>query len=201
MKKKTRWYFIFFLVLIVVFYVAAFWGTDAWKAKLPVLTQVKPFKFLNQDGNTVTEQDVQNKVYVAEYFFTTCKGICPKMNRNMAKVYDKFKGEKDFVILSHTVDPERDSSARLKHYADSLKIDVTKWWFLTGTKDDLYTTARQSYLLDDQNNNKAKIEEQFIHTQLFALVDKQKRVRGIYDGLKEDELLQLMKDIETLLGE
>jgi protein SCO1/2 len=201
MKKKTSWYVLFFLVLIVVFYVAAFWGTDAWKAKLPVLTQVKPFKFLNQDGNTITEEDVQNKVYVAEYFFTTCKGICPKMNRNMEKVYDKFKEEKNFLILSHTVDPERDSSARLKHYADSLKVDVKKWWFLTGTKEDLYTTARQSYLLDDQNNNKAKIEEQFIHTQLFALVDKQKRVRGIYDGLKADELLQLMKDIETLLSE
>ncbi|RTL58245.1 MAG: SCO family protein [Sphingobacteriales bacterium] len=201
MKKKIRWYTLFFLVLIIVFYVAAFWGTDAWRAKLPVLTQVKPFKFLNQDGNAVSEQDVQNKVYVAEYFFTTCKGICPKMNRNMEKVYDKFKGEENFLILSHTVDPERDSSARLKHYADSLKVDVKKWWFLTGTKDDLYSTARQSYLLDDQNNNKAKIEEQFIHTQLFALVDKQKRVRGIYDGLKEEELLQLMKDIKTLLGE
>lgn len=201
MKKKTGWYVLFFLALLVVFYVAAFWGTDAWKAKLPVLSQVQPFAFVNQNGDTVTAKDVENKVYVAEYFFTTCKGICPKMNRNMAKVYEKYRNEKDFLILSHTVDPERDSSARLKHYADSLHIDVKQWWFLTGTKNDLYTTARQSYLLDDANTNKAKIEEQFIHTQLFALVDKQKRVRGIYDGLKEEELLQLMKDIETMLKE
>lgn len=82
-----------------------------------------------------------------------------------------------------------------------MKVDTNKWWFLTGSKNDLYTTARQSYLLDDQNANKGKIEEQFIHTQLFALVDKQERVRGIYDGLKEEELQQLMKDIRELLKE
>lgn len=180
---------------------AAFWGTDAWKAKLPVLSTVKPFTFINQEGDTINESNIGEKVYVAEYFFTTCKGICPRMNKNMMKVYNEFKAENNFLILSHTVDPERDSSARLKRYADSLGVDTGKWWFLTGSKIDLYTTARQSYLLDDQNINKGKIEEQFIHTQLFALVDKEKRVRGIYDGLKEQELLQLMKDIRRLISE
>jgi protein SCO1/2 len=119
----------------------------------------------------------------------------------MLRVYKQFGKEKDFRILSHTVDPETDSAARLKRYADSLGVDTQKWTFLTGAKEDLYTTARQSYLLDDQNTNKGKIEEQFIHTQLFALVDKEGKVRGIYDGLKEDELQQLMKDIRELLKE
>lgn len=201
MAKKYWWYVLFFGVLLIVFYLAAFWGTDSWKAKLPVLSQVQPFTFINQNNERVTEESIPKKVYVAEYFFTTCKGICPRMNRNMMRVYEKFKNQNDFLIISHTVDPETDSAARLKHYADSLKIDTNKWWFLTGTKNDLYTAARQSYLLDDQNTNKAKIEEQFIHTQLFALVDKSKKVRGIYDGLKEEELLQLMKDIQTLLNE
>ena len=201
MRKKLWWYSIFFGVLLLVFYAAAFWGTDFWKPQLPVLSEVRPFAFVNQNGDTITEEAVNNKVYAAEYFFTTCKGICPRMNRNMQRVYDKFKDEKDFLILSHTVDPETDSAARLKRYADSMKVDVSRWWFLTGSKNDLYTTARQSYLLDDQNTNKEKIEEQFIHTQFFALIDKQKRVRGIYDGLKEDELLQLMKDISILLNE
>jgi protein SCO1 len=201
MKRKIWWYVLFFGVLLIIFYVTAFWGTNSWKAKLPVLAQVRPFTFINQNGEKITEENVGQKIYVAEYFFTTCKGICPRMNRNMMRVYDQFKDEKDFFILSHTVDPETDSAARLKQYADSLKINTGKWWFLTGTKNDLYTTARQSYLLDDQNTNKAKIEEQFIHTQLFALVDKDKNVRGIYDGLKEEELQQLMKDIGILLKE
>lgn len=201
MSRKLWLYGLFFGVLVVIFYLAAFWGTDAWKAKLPVLSDVKPFSFINEKGDSVNEKSVANKVYVAEYFFTTCKGICPRMNNNMRRVYDAFKEENNFLILSHTVNPETDSAPVLKRYADSMKVDTKKWWFLTGSKNDLYTTARQSYLLDDQNANKGKIEEQFIHTQLFALVDKQERVRGIYDGLKEEELQQLMKDIRELLKE
>lgn len=201
MSRKLWLYGLFFGVLVVVFYLAAFWGNDAWKAKLPVLSDVKPFSFINEKGDSVNEKSVANKVYVAEYFFTTCKGICPRMNNNMRRVYDAFKEENNFLILSHTVNPETDSAPVLKRYADSMKVDTNKWWFLTGSKNDLYTTARQSYLLDDQNANKGKIEEQFIHTQLFALVDKQERVRGIYDGLKEEELQQLMKDIRELLKE
>jgi protein SCO1 len=201
MSKKFWLYALFFGVLLIVFYAAAFWGTGFWKPQLPVLSQVRPFVFVNQQGDTVTEENTAKKIYAVEFFFTTCKGICPRMNKNMLRVYNEFKNEKDFLILSHTVDPETDSAAKLKRYADSMGVDTGKWWFLTGTKNDLYTAARQSYLLDDQNINKAKIEEQFLHTQLFALVDKEKKVRGIYDGLKEEELLQLMKDIRKLLSE
>ena len=140
-------------------------------------------------------------MYIAEYFFTTCKGICPKMNTNMKKLYEKFKNEKGFLILSHTVDPETDTVARMKRYADSLGANTGNWWFLTGKKDSLYRAARISYLLDDPKNSNDKIEDQFIHTQFFALVDKSGRVRKIYDGLKKDELDELEKDIPKLLNE
>jgi protein SCO1 len=155
---------------------------------------VQPFRFSNQYGQTVTEKDVSGKVYVAEYFFTTCKGICPKLNTNMKALYQQFRGERDFLILSHTVDPEVDSVGRMKRYSDSLGVNTPNWWFLTGRKDSLY-------LLDDPKNNSQKIEDQFIHTQFFSLVDRNGRVRKIYDGLKKDELAELAHDIPVLLAE
>ena len=169
--------------------------------KLPVLNNVKPFSFTNQDGKPVTERDLEGKVYLAEFFFTTCQNICPLMNNNIRDVYEAFKQEPGFVIVSHTCDPENDSVARLKAYADSLKVDTKHWWFLTGRKDSLYLAARVSYLLDDPANNLKNIEDQFMHTQFLALVDKYGRVRKIYDGLKTEELDQLKKDIPALLKE
>jgi protein SCO1/2 len=171
------------------------------EVKMPVLSYVQPFSFINQAGQRVSEKDIAGKVYVAEYFFTTCKGICPKMNDNMKKVYAQYKNESGFMILSHTVDPETDSVGRMKRYSDSLGVNTGNWWFLTGAKDSLYNAARVSYLLDDPKNNTEKIEDQFIHTQFFALVDKGGRVRKIYDGLKKDEIEELMKDIPRLLNE
>ena len=142
------------------------------------------------------------KVCVVEYFFTTCKGICPKMNTNMKTIYEAFKEEPDFMIVSHTCNPGTDSAARLKVYADSMKIDTKKWVLLTGRKDSLYQLARSAYLLDDPKNSVDKIEDQFIHTQFFALVDKDGKVRGqVYDGLKQAELDRLKKDIRSLLAE
>ena len=169
--------------------------------KLPVIGYVQPFSFIDQDGNRISQKEVNGKVYVAEYFFTTCKGICPKMNLNMKKVSDEFSREKDFLIMSHTVDPYVDTVGRLKKYADSLHIGSAQWHLLTGRKDSLYRAARVSYLLDDPKNNNGKIDDQFIHTQFFALVDKKGRVRKIYDGLKNDEITELTKDINNLLQE
>jgi protein SCO1/2 len=162
---------------------------------------VRPFSFQRQDGQQVTEKDIKGKVYIAEFFFTTCPGICPRMNTNMRTVYEKFKDKNNFLILSHTVDPENDTVARLKIYADSLGADVKNWWFLTGSKENLYKAARESYILDDPQNNAIDIKEQFLHTQFFALVDKNGRVRGIYDGLKKSELAKLGDDIQDLLNE
>ena len=169
--------------------------------KLPILSYVQPFSFTNQDGRKVTNKDLEGKVYVAEYFFTTCRGICPIMNSHMRTVYDKFKNESEFVILSHTCDPETDSVAQIKKYADSMAVNTARWWFVTGPKDSLYMTARNSYLLDDPKNNFQNIDDQFIHTQYFALVDRKGQVRKIVDGLKQEEVDELNKYIGVLLNE
>jgi len=202
MKKKTWIYIGFFILLFTGFYYGLKMTIPGYgEVKMPVLSYVQPFSFINQYNQVITQKDVAGKVYLAEYFFTTCKGICPKMNNNMKKLYTIFKDEKNFCILSHTVDPETDTVGRMKRYADSLGVSTGNWWFLTGRKDSLYQAARVSYLLDDPNNGHSKIEDQFIHTQFFALVDKNGRVRKIYDGLKNDELSELEKDIRSLLKE
>jgi protein SCO1/2 len=202
MSKKTGFYLLFFTILLLGFYYFLFKGTDNWKVKMPILSYVQPFSFTNQDGEAVTDNNLLNKITVVEYFFTTCKGICPKLNTNMKQVYEIYKNEPDFQILSHTCNPDTDSVSVLKHYADSLQVNTKKWIFLTGRKDSLYQMARGSYLLDDPKNNVEKIEDQFIHTQFFALVDRQGKVRGkIYDGLKVLEVEQLKQDISKLLKE
>jgi protein SCO1/2 len=202
MSKKIIGYSIFFILLTVAFFYFVFAGTDNWKAKLPTVSYVQPFSFINQDGKTVTEDDLKGKVTVVEYFFTTCKGICPKMNTSLRKVYNQYKDEPDFLILAHTVQPETDSVPRLKYYADSMKIDTKNWMLVTGRKDSLYKAARASYLLDDPQNNVEKIEDQFLHTQFLALVDKNGNVRGgVYDALKTEEMKKLETDIKRLLRE
>ena len=202
MSRKILGYSIFFIVLITGFFYFVFAGNDNWKAKLPVVSYVKPFTFTNQDNKQVTEADMKGKVTVVEYFFTTCKGICPRMNGSLKKIYNQYKNEPDFLILAHTVEPENDSTPRLRFYADSMKIDTKKWVLLTGRKDSLYKAARGSYLLDDPQNNVDKIEDQFIHTQFLALVDKEGNVRGgVYDALKESEMKKLSADIKGLLAE
>jgi protein SCO1/2 len=202
MSTKTKLYLLFFTVLLLTFYYFVFRGTDNWKVKMPILSYVQPFSFTNQDGVAVTDKNLLNKITVVEYFFTTCKGICPKLNTNMKQVYEIYKNEPDFQILSHTCNPDTDSVSVLKHYSDSLQVNTQKWIFLTGRKDSLYQMARGSYLLDDPKNNVEKIEDQFIHTQFFALVDRQGKVRGkIYDGLKVLEVEQLKQDISKLLKE
>jgi len=207
MKRKYWLYTGFFVVLLGVFYFLLFAGTDYYKVKLPVLTYVQDFSFTDQNGKQITERNIDGKVYVAEYFFTTCKGICPKMNANMKKIYDKFKEEKGFAILSHTCMPETDSVPVLRAYKQKMignnneQLSTINWHFLTGSKDSLYKMARESYLLDNDKNNSLNIADQFIHTQFFALIDKQRRLRGIYDGLKNDELDKLSNDIKELLKE
>jgi protein SCO1/2 len=120
----------------------------------------------------------------------------------MKKVYEAYKDESDFLILSHTCNPKQDSVARIKRFADSMQVDTRKWVFLTGRKDSLYNMARFSYGIDDPKNQVANINDDFMHSQFFALVDKQGIVRGqVYDGLKEDELKKLKKDIKSLLEE
>ncbi|MGH2552846.1 MAG: SCO family protein [Chitinophagaceae bacterium] len=199
-SKKSFFYTFFFLLLVVGFYLALIASNPQFSNKsVPPISYVRPFTFTNQDGEKITEKDMLGKVFVAEFFFTTCKGICPKMNNNMKSVYDKFKDENDFIILSHTCDPETDSVVQLKHYADSISVNTSRWIFLTGRKDSLYTMARISYTIDDPANNLRSIDDDFLHTQFWALVDRKGDVRKIYDGLKQSEVRQLIKDAERLL--
>ncbi len=205
MKKKLLWLGSFVVLLMVGFYFFLFAGTDYYKSKLPVLNYVRDFSFTGQNGNTVTQHDVEGKVYVVEYFFTTCKGICPKMNANMETVYKLYENNPGFAIVSHTSMPEVDSVPLMKAYEEKMigknPAFAAKWYFVTGSKDSLYRAARVSYLLDNDKNNSINIQDHFIHTQFFALVDKEIRVRGVYDGLKPDELEKLKDDIAKLLKE
>ncbi len=201
-RKKILRYSAFFIALLLVFLLFVFWGTDNWKTKLPTLSTVQPFSFIAENGHPFTEKDMQGKVCVVNYFFTSCKGICPRMNANMKQVYEDFRDNPELMIVSHTSDPDTDSAATLMKYAHKLQVNPDKWIFLTGRKDSLYGQARNSYLLDDPKNNVKNINDQFLHTQFFALVDKNGKVRGqIYDGLKAGDLKQLETDINSLLQE
>lgn len=208
MSKKAIILISFFIVLSAGFLGYAGYvikgetGTFFGKEKLPILGApghtVQGFSFTDQDGKTKAKADVEGKIYVAEFFFTTCTGICPKMNANMDAVYAKYKDKPDFLILSHTVDPDHDSVPVLKAYADKHKADSKNWWFLTGDKKQLYRMARQAYLVDDGTYTG---EEDFVHTQWFALVDKQGRIRGLYEGTKKQDVDKLITDIDRLMEE
>lgn len=170
---------------------------------------IRPFSFVDQDGDTVTKKDMQGKVAVIEYFYTTCKSICPVMNENMDKVYQAFRNSNDVIILSHTVDPLRDSVAALKAYSMKFNADPRIWKFLTGDKKALYDQARYSYgmaVVDTATN----IADDFIHTNIFVLIDKEGRLRMhlnsdgnpvAYDGTDAKSVAGLIQDIKYLQTE
>jgi protein SCO1 len=160
---------------------------------------VQPFLFIDQYNNKVTEETVKGKVYVTDYFFTTCKSICPIMSNSLERVYKQFHDRNDFLILSHTVDPETDSVPQLLEYAKLHGVNDTKWLFVTGDKKHLYEMARKSYLLNAEEGDGG--EEDFIHTQNFALIDKEKHIRGFYDGTDSLEMNRLLTDLQMLFDE
>lgn len=202
MTRKSIFYIVFFVVLAVGFYVGLTYAIPGFvRPKKTVFGRVKSFSFINQEGIRITERDVKGKVSVVNFFFTTCTTICPRMNNYLKPVYDQFKEEPDFLILSHTSDPERDSAATLKHYADSLKVDSKKWIFLTGRKDSLYSMARHSYTIDDPKNYVQGSADLFLHTQFIALVNKKGEVVKIYDGIKPSEISEMQIEIKKLLKE
>lgn len=171
---------------------------------------IRPFAFANQEGDTITNKNIKGKVVVVEYFFATCKSICPKMNENMAKVYQAYRNDNDVLILSHTVDPKRDSVAALKAYSLRFDADPKHWMFLTGDKQALYDQARFSYLITAKESATANIEDDFIHEKYFVLVDKMGRLRmrldkdgkpAAYDGTDEKAVALLIDDIKLLEAE
>lgn len=168
-----------------------------YKKKIQYHT-ISDFSFYNQTGKSITLKDLENKVFVVDYFFTTCQSICPVMTTQMHKVYDHYKMNDDVYFLSHTVDPETDSVNVLAAYATKRNIDNTKWHLLTGDKKELYKMARESYYLDAEQGDGGP--DDFIHTPNFALIDKEKHIRGYYDGTDTVEIARLIKDIDILLS-
>ena len=160
------------------------------------------FQLVNQDSVLVTQEIIQGKVFVAEYFFTTCTNICPIMNKQMQRVHEKYKSQDDFRILSFSVDPEVDTVAQIKRYAEEHNAGP-KWYFLTGEKEQLYALARKSFfvLKPAEAENVGDVGSDFIHTNNFVLVDKQRRIRGYYDGTSPTSVDSLMVDIGKLLKE
>jgi len=160
------------------------------------------FTFINQNNDLISEKEVEDKVFVAEYFFTTCTNICPIMNGEMQRVYAKYKSQDDFRILSFTVNPEVDSVSVMKAYAEEHGAG-SKWHFLTGNKENLYALARKSFfvLKPAEAENIGDAGSDFIHTNNFVLVDKQRRIRGYYDGTRPTSVDSLMTDIGQLLKE
>jgi protein SCO1/2 len=157
------------------------------------------FALVNQDSMLVTNETVRGKIYVADFFFTSCRTICPIMKTQMKRVYDKVKDDPEVLIVSHTIDPEYDTVARLRDYAERLGVESEKWHFLTGVKDSIYYLAQTSYFataMEDPSQS-----DGFIHSGAFLLIDKKGRIRGKYDGTKTEEVDQLIEDIRILKKE
>jgi len=160
---------------------------------------IPPFRFLNQDSTVVTNKDFDGKIYVADFFFTSCTAICPIMHRNMLNVYEEFKGNSEVKLLSHTIDSKYDLPSRLKKYSQKLGIEGTQWEFVHGTREEVYGIAQKAYLTSVGEDSNAP--GGLIHEGWFVLVDKDKRLRGAYDGTNEKQVEQLIADMHTLLKE
>lgn len=210
LKSPDNW--LWFLVILTVF-----WGCHSSDNSLPILGQRKAltktidgkivtdsvyhtipdFKFTSQYGDTVTAQNFVDKIYVADFFFTTCPTICPKMKVQLKRVYEKFKNNPDVALLSHTINPEHDSVAVLKEFADNLGITGRQWLFVTGDKEAIYDIGQNSYMVTAQEDSSAP--GGVVHSGAFILVDKDRHIRGIYDGTTEAGVDKLMADMDRLL--
>ncbi|RRB07523.1 SCO family protein [Larkinella rosea] len=160
--------------------------------------QIPPFQFVNQDSLPVSDKTFDGKIYVSDFFFISCPTICPKMKTQMKRVYDKFKGNPDVMILSYTIDPVHDTPPVLKEFATNLGVTGNQWQFATGKKEDIFKTGK-SYMVVAQED--AGAPGGLLHSGHFVLVDKEKHVRGMYDGTTEEGADKLMGDIDRLLAE
>jgi len=171
-------------------------GDPAYKK----IHQIPSFSLVNQEGITITEKDVEGKIYVANFFFTTCRNICTKMTTNMHLIQEAFADDEQIYLISHSVTPESDSVPKLKKYALENKIRSDKWSLLTGDKSSIYRLAKQEYFAGDtigfyQTGN------EFLHTENFILIDKHRRIRGVYNGTLLVEIERIKEDIAILKRE
>ena len=159
--------------------------------------QIAPFQFVDQDSTVITEATFADKIYVADFFFTSCPTICPIMKQQMLRVYEKYKDNPQVAILSHTIDPEYDNVQVLHDFAERLGVESSTWHFVTGDKEAIYMLAETSYF--SVANEDSEAEGGYIHSGAFLLVDKECRIRGVYDGTIEAQVNVLLKDIDRLL--
>jgi protein SCO1/2 len=164
-----------------------------------VYQTIPDFTFVNQYGDSTGSKNLKNKIYVADFFFTSCPSICPVMERNMLNVYKAFKDTADVKIVSFTIDPRHDTVPVLKKYADKLGVTGNSWWFLLGDKDKVYNLAAKDYLVAVSQDS--TVAGGYVHQGYFVLVDKLGRVRGSYDGTDMKQVNQLIDDIKTLKAE
>lgn len=216
--KKRKFFLLFFLIFSIVFLTIAYQLLNP-KKKLPIMnpSDVNPelvdstvqfiskyhtindFSFINQNGKIITQKDYANKIYVADFFFTTCTTICPIMTSNMGDVQKAFLKNPKVMLLSHSVLPDQDSVAVLKKYAIEKGVIDTKWNLVTGNKKEIYYLARKSYLA--VKTGKPSEMYDMVHTENLILVDVKRRIRGFYDGTKKEEIKRLIGDINFLLTE
>jgi protein SCO1 len=175
------------------------YGERAFNGKDTVYHTIGNFKFVNQDSAIVTDETFSGKIYIADFFFTSCRTICPIMKTQMLRVYEKIENDPDVLILSHSIDPEYDTVQLLHDYADRLGVKSSKWHFVTGEKDSIYDIAQKSYFSTAIED--ATEPDGFIHSGAFLLIDKERRIRGKYDGTSDEDVNRLLADIEKLKKE
>ena len=214
---NKKYYFLLTIVLILVFFGIYYLSTP--KKSLPIFTPrdvnpelvdttvqhigynhiIQDFEFTNQNGKKITQKDYENKIYVADFFFTTCPTICPKMTDNMVWLQEQIKNNPKVMLLSHSVTPDIDTPEVLKNYALEKGVIDSKWNLVTGNKKDIYYIARKSYLV--VKTGKPEELYDMVHTENFVLVDQKRRIRGFYDGTNIEEVKKLLEDINFLSQE
>lgn len=162
--------------------------------------KIPDFKLVDQSGDTITQKTFKDKIYITDFFFTSCPGICLKMTSNMTKLQEVFKDDPDILLLSHSVTPSIDSVSVLKDYAEDHDIIDTKWHLVTGDKNEIYELGRNQYFVENDLGIPKDIND-FLHTENFLLIDKNKHIRGIYNGLNRASIVQLITDVKTLQSE
>lgn len=183
------------------YYIDATFTPMWYENTVPSNTHIIPdFKLTDQNGDTITNKTFENKVYITDFFFTSCPGICKKMTSNMFLLQKEFIDNKDVLLLSHSVMPETDSVSTLANYAEAYEINNLKWHLVTGDRKEIYNLGRNSYFVEEDLGLK-KDENDFLHTENFILIDKNRHIRGIYNGLNKTAIKQLITDINTLLKE
>ena len=213
--KKYKFFGITFLVLSIII-IAIIYNILDVKKPLPIYQpasvnaelvdstiqyqkkyhHIADFSLTNQNGKLITQEDYKDKIYVADFFFTTCQTICPIMTKNMHEIQKKFIADNDIMILSHSVTPEIDTVAQLKRYAIEKGVDSRKWNLVTGDKKEIYELARKSYMAVKDNGDGGQFD--MIHTENFMLIDKKRQIRGYYDGTNLEEIDRLIEDIKSL---